>query len=101
MNKYGFVAKMRTHAGKRDELLAILLQAAEGMHSIPCCQLYIAGKDAKDDNLIVVMEIWDSKEAHDNSLKDENAKALIAKAMPLLDGMPEGNSVELSGGKGI
>ena len=101
MNKYGFVAKMRTHAGKRDELLAILLQAAQGMHSIPGCHLYVAGKDAKDENLIAVMEIWDSKEAHDNSLKDQNAKVLIAKAMPLLDGMPEGSSLELSGGKGI
>lgn len=101
MNKYGFIAKMRAHAGKRDELLAILLEAAQGMLSVPGCQLYIAGKDAKDENLIIIMEIWDSKETHDDSLKNEDAKALIAKAMPLLDGMPEGNSMEISGGKGI
>ena len=48
-----------------------------------------------------VSEIWDTKEDHDNSLKIEGCMELISKAMPLIDGKPEGTALEVIGGKGL
>lgn len=49
-----------------------------------------------------VTEVWDSKEAHDNSLQDEEVRSLISKAMPLLDGEPErGFELDVIGGVGL
>ena len=58
-------------------------------------------KDVKDEDVVFVSEIWDTKEDHDNSLKIEGCTELISRAMPLVDGKPEGTSLEVIGGKGI
>ncbi|HEX8719433.1 MAG TPA: hypothetical protein VF736_02215 [Pyrinomonadaceae bacterium] len=48
------------------------------------------------------MEVWESKEDHDNSLKVPGARELIMQAMPILAGRPEGGtSLEVLGGKGL
>jgi quinol monooxygenase YgiN len=62
----------------------------------------VIGKDANDVNSVYVTEIWDSKEDHDNSLKLEEVRALIMKAMPIIDGQPQkGQELEILGGTGI
>ena len=101
MNKYAFFGKMTTKAGKRDELMAILSQAAASMNDVKGCRLYIIHKDSQDENAICVYELWDSKEDHNASLKLTIVQELIGKAMPLLDGMPEGKQFEAVAGKGL
>lgn len=46
-------------------------------------------------------ETWTSKEAHDAALDPPEAKALIARAMPLIAGTANQLDSELSGGKGL
>ena len=82
-------------------MIAILLQAAEGVQTAKGCQLYIISQDEKDPDTIHVFETWDSREDHDNSLKMEDSKALIAQAMPLLEGKPQGMSLKVFGGAGL
>lgn len=66
------------------------------------CRLYVISKEANEPRAVYVTEIWDSKEDHDLSLKDEGVKALIMKAVPLLDGPPsKGQELEVWGGLGI
>ncbi|MCB0567835.1 MAG: antibiotic biosynthesis monooxygenase [Phaeodactylibacter sp.] len=102
MNKYGLYGKLKAQAGKGDELAAILLQAAELVRTAKGCHIYIIGKDTQDGDVIWVTEVWDSKEAHDESLKAEAVRQLIGKAMPLLDGLPEGGTeLDVLGGLGI
>lgn len=102
MNKYGLYGKLKARAGKGDELATLLLQAAELVRAAKGCHLYIVSKDAKDGDTIWVTEAWDSKEDHDNSLKDKAVRALIMQAMPLLDGKPEGGTeLVVLGGVGI
>ncbi len=101
MNKYGLYGKFKTQKGKRDELISILLQASKLVSTAKGCHQYIIYKDAGDENSVFVSEIWDSKEDHDNSLKIEGCMELISKAMPLIDGKPEGTSLEVNGGKGL
>ena len=102
MNKYGLHGKLKATTGNGDQLANILLEAARLVSTAKGCHLYLVSKDKNDADAIWVTEVWDSKEDHDNSLKADEVKALIARAFPLLDGMPEkGQELEVLGGAGI
>src|ERR1700754_4523179 len=98
---YGFTGSFKTKHGKGSEMIAILLQAAEGVRTVKGCHLYIVSQDEKAPDTIHVFETWDSREDHDNSLKLEDSKGLIAQAMPLLEGKPQGMSLKVFGGAGL
>jgi quinol monooxygenase YgiN len=98
---YGFSVTFKTKPGKGPDMIAILLQAAEGVQTAKGCHLYIISQDEKDPDTIHVFETWDSREDHDNSLKVEDSKDLITQAMPLLDGKPQGMSLKVFGGAGL
>lgn len=102
MNKYLLYGKLTAKSGYRNELANILLDASKLVSTAKGCKLYVIGKDENDQNSVYVTEIWDSKEDHDNSLKAENVRELIMKAMPILDGQPQkGQELEILGGTGI
>ena len=99
---YQLNSSLQALEGKRDQLADILLEAAEIVSSLSGCKLYIVSKDNSDSLSIWITEVWDSKEDHDNSLKSDSVKALIGKALPLLNGMPgKGQELEVVGGHGI
>lgn len=100
MAKYSLCGKFTAQAGKRDELLAILTDAANGMEGVTGCHLYIVHTEATNENAIWVYELWDSKEDHDASLKLPGVPEMIAKAMPLINGKPEGYQLEAVAGLG-
>lgn len=101
MSQYGFFAKFETQPGKRDELVAILSQAAALVGSVKGFQQYLVYKDLKNESCVCVTEIWDTKADHDNSLKAEGCMELISKAMPLMAGKPETTAMQLVGGNGL
>lgn len=63
--------------------------------------MYIVSKDADNDHDVWVMELWDSKEAHDESLTHPEIRTLIGQAMPILKGNPDGASLIPVSGKGL
>ncbi|WP_439559390.1 putative quinol monooxygenase [Dyadobacter sp.] len=94
--------KLTAKPGHADELAGILLEASELVSDAKGCKLYVIGKDAAELNAVYVTEIWDSKEDHDNSLKHDQVRALISRAMPILDGAPsKGQELEILGGAGV
>ena len=102
MVKYGLHGKIKSKAGNREKLAQILLDASTLVTTTMGCRLYFISKDISDPDAIWVTEVWDSKEDHDNSLKDGAIKALISKAMLLIEGVPEkGQELEILGGLGI
>jgi quinol monooxygenase YgiN len=102
MSKYGLHGQLRSKEGSHQQLTDILLEASRVVSSAKGCRLYLISKDNQDKNAIWITEIWDTKEDHDNSLKLENVKATIMRAMPLIDGMPKkGQEFEVLGGLGI
>lgn len=102
MNKYGLHGKLTATAGNADKLAAILLQAAKLVVTADGCHVYLVSKDAATEDAVWVTEIWDSKEAHDNSLKVAGVRELIAQAIPLLAGPPQkGQELEILGGAGL
>ena len=98
---YGFFGKFITKPGKGAELSAILMKAATAMKNVKGCRLYTVSYDPFDADAIYVFEAWDSKEDHDNALKVENVRELIAKAMPLIEGKSDGKNLQVLGGHGL
>ena len=100
--KYGLHGKLKATVGNGEKLASILVEASKVVANAKGCQIYIVSKDHDDQDSIWVTEAWDSKADHDNSLNDARVKALIAEAVPLLDGKPEkGHEFEIVGGLGI
>ncbi|NHF58523.1 antibiotic biosynthesis monooxygenase [Flavobacteriaceae bacterium TP-CH-4] len=99
---YGLHGKLTAKEGKGQELSSILLEAAKLMESAKGCRLYAVGVDKTYPNEVWVTEIWDNKQAHDNSLNVLGVKELIGKAIPILKGSPQkGKELEVIGGLGI
>ena len=99
MGKFGLYTKFKTKPGKSEEMISILTEAAKVVAAAKGCVLYIVNKDSLQENAIWVTEIWESQEAHRDSLRLEGSKELIARGMNLLDGIPEQIRLEVIGGK--
>jgi quinol monooxygenase YgiN len=97
---YGMTGKLTSQPGKREAFVNILLRASKTVRTLPGCRLYAVAEDLSDDTTIWVMEIWDDKESHDESLKDDRVRALIGEAVPLMAGKPEGVELRVVGGMG-
>lgn len=95
---YGLIGKMTAVAGKREELIAVLLGSVGEM---PGCLSYIVAKDPSDQDAIWITEAWDSKASHDASLSLPQVKEAIAKGRPLVAGFSDGVVTMPVGGHGL
>ena len=95
---YGLIGKMTSVAGRRDELLAILLEGIAGM---PGCLSYIVAQDPADANAIWITEAWENKASHDASLSLPAVKEAIAKARPLIAAFSDAVVTTPVGGHGL
>lgn len=95
---YGLIGKITAEAGKREDLIKILL---EGTTDMPGCLSYIISKDSKDDNAIWVTEVWDSKENHKSSLSLPSVREAISRGRPLIAEFGEQIETEPAGGHGL
>lgn len=95
---YGLIAKLTAVPGKRDELIKIL---EEGTRNMPGCRSYILAKDAADEYILWVTEIWDSQASHDASLTLPAVKDSIVKAKPLIAGFEKVAVTNPVGGVGF
>jgi len=95
---YGLIGKLAAAPGKRDALIAILLESTAGM---PGCMSYVIAKDATESDSIWVTEVWDSKDSHDASLSLPAVKEGITKAKPIIAGFAQHTVTEPVGGYGF
>ncbi|WP_269713993.1 putative quinol monooxygenase [Caulobacter sp. NIBR2454] len=95
---YGLIGKMKAAPGKRDALIAILLDGVSGM---PGCQSYVVAKVADDPDAIWITEVWDSAESHKASLQLPSVKDAIAKGRPLIAGFDTHIETTPVGGHGL
>ncbi len=95
---YGLIGKLLSMPGKRDELIAILMENATKM---PGCLSYIIAKDAADANAIWVTEVWEDQDKHKASLSLPGVQQAITKAKPIIAGFGERFVTEPVGGQGI
>jgi quinol monooxygenase YgiN len=80
---FGLIGKMRSHPGKRAELIAAL---SEGTGEMPGCLHYIIMEDAAEPDAIWITEVWDTEASHKASLQLPAVQAAITKGRPLIAG---------------
>lgn len=95
---YGLIGKMLAAPGKREDLLAIML---EGNDAMPGCISYVIARDPASEDGIWITEVWDSKDSHGASLQLPHVQATIAKAKPIIAGFGEYFATEPLGGIGL
>jgi len=95
---YGMIGKMNTAAGKRAEVIGLLLQAVGTM---PGCLSYIVAQDPADENGIWITEVWDGKDSHDASLSMPEVRKAIAAARPMITGFSSQVITTPIGGYGL
>ena len=94
---YGLIGQIAAVPGKRDELGSILA----GMGSMPGCLSYVIANDPADPDCIWVTEVWESKEAHSESLTLPAVQEAIAKGRPLIAGFESRVETDPVGGIGL
>jgi len=95
---YGLIGKMIAAPGKRDELLALMLDTTGEM---PGCHLYLLATDPADPDAIWITEAWEDEAAHRASLTLPEVQATITKARPLIAGFGERFVTTPVGGFGL
>jgi quinol monooxygenase YgiN len=95
---FGMIGKMTAVPGKRDELVAILL---EGTGAMPGCLSYVVAKDSVDENGIWISEVWKDKDSHAASLALPAVRGAIGKARPLIAGFSNSVTTVPVGGVGL
>ena len=100
MTYYGLSGTIIAQSGRRDELVTILLKAANLLEQNKDCVYYAVATDDSADT-IWITEVWRSKAGHDASLEPTDIRALIMSAKPLIKDMSTGVETVVLGGKGL
>lgn len=95
---FGLIGKMRAATGKRDELIAILLESTGAM---PGCLSYVIAGDPADADGIWITEVWTDEASHRASLNLPEVQAAIAKARPIIAGFDSQTRTLPVGGVGL
>jgi len=95
---YGLIGKMKLVPGKRDVLIAILLDGVSGM---PGCLSYVVAEDPTDPDAIWITEVWDRQESHKASLSLPSVQQAISRGRPFIAGFGERFETQPVGGHGL
>lgn len=100
MALYGITGAFVASPGKRDQLVAHMLEAAELMVAVPGCLLYLVATTESADE-VAITELWTDQAAHEASLQAPGVAELIEKARPVIAGMTGRSVLTVLGGKGL
>ncbi len=95
---YGLIGRIQTVPGGREELISILLSAANGLGG---CLSYVIARDAEDPDGIWITEVWATRSHHEASLAQPSVQAAIARGRPLIASFTHRWVTEPSGGHGL
>ena len=82
---YALIGKLVTKAGKRDQLVSILSEAAKEVERFAGCEAYRVHVSLDEADTVFVYEVWSSEDAHQASLTLPEVKAYIDQAQPILE----------------
>jgi quinol monooxygenase YgiN len=95
---YGLIGRMMAVPGRRDALVAILLEGVGGM---PGCLSYVVATDPADADAIWITEVWESQASHQASLALPAVRDAIARGRPLIAGFGPSTVTLPVGGHGL
>ena len=94
-------SKLRARSGKRDELVAKFLEAADMQRDNPACQLMVVSTSPEEDDAVFLTEVWTSAEEHERARQSPEVQAWATGMPSLVDGAPETTQLVIEGGTGI
>lgn len=94
---YGLIGKIVAVPGERDALAEIL----SSMGEMPGCLSYVVATVQGEPNALWVTEVWESAEAHTESLGIPSVQAAVERGRPLIAGFGERIETTPIGGIGI
>ena len=95
--RFGLCGTFIAADGQRDELVRVLLDAADALEADRDCVQYTVGVAGEDE--VGVFELWESEEAHSASLQRPEIQAVIARGRPLIAGVGGQIRIVVEGGK--
>ena len=98
---YALLNKLTAKPGQRSSVADILIESGKLFDDNPGCYLYLVSESAEDQNAIWVVDLWSTKEAHEEALKNPELRPYVEKSLPLLEGMPEQIEIRPLGGKDL
>jgi quinol monooxygenase YgiN len=101
MSKFSLLNKFIVQEGKNEEMVGILLEAAESMENLDDCEIYLVNIDENEPNAVFVYEVWTDESAHKASLNLEATQKLISQAKPIITSVERIGTLRIKGGKGI
>ena len=97
---FGMHNQFTAQPGQANALQEMLLAAADGLRGNQDCLLYLISRSPEDPNLVWVTEAWTDRTAHEASLQDEDVRAAVQRALPLIAAVSR-TELRLVGGKGV
>lgn len=101
MSKFSIFGKFKVQEEKREEMVGILLEAAETMRDLDDCEVYLINTSENEPNAVYVYEVWKNESAHQASLTLDATQTLIKRAKPIITGIERISTLQTRGGKGI
>jgi quinol monooxygenase YgiN len=93
-------AKIRSQAGQRDALVAVVLDAVAALQQVPGCQLYLVSVSPSEPDTVWVTEVWSSQAEHQASLTRDDIQPILMCGRPLIADF-ERIEIEPLGGRGL
>ncbi len=93
----------KAQPGSADELAALLVRVADGLHATPGCLSWIVARNPDAADEVWVQELWESVDAAERALAGEDAGdgPSPADVLALCDGMPRRTDLTPVGGVGF
>jgi quinol monooxygenase YgiN len=82
---WGNMGTLKTDPAHRDELIGILTRYKPELQEAGCL-VYEVGANPANPDLVYVLEVWTSAEAHRAALGRGAVRDAVHEALPLLDG---------------
>lgn len=82
---WGNMGTLKARAGSRDAVIAVLIRPKPELREAGCL-VYEVGANPGNPDLVYVLEVWTSAEAHRASLGLGSVREALHEALPLLDG---------------
>lgn len=101
MEHYTLQTRFITQASKGSTLLNILTRLYNKIAYVHGCHLYIINQDTENSDHILVTELWDSPESHQQSQSLRDFQEALSQATPLLAIEPERRVLKAVAGKGL
>ncbi|HZD73773.1 MAG TPA: antibiotic biosynthesis monooxygenase [Actinomycetota bacterium] len=98
---FALLNQLITKPGQRDRVVQVLVESGKLFDDNPACILYLVGESSDDPNLVWVVDLWTSREAHAEALEAPELRPYVEQAMPMLEGMPKQIEIRPIGGKGL